>query len=186
MEAVLEKVKVFAGQAHEGQQRKYTPDPYIVHPVRVMKMCQLYKPELPVLAAALLHDVLEDTAVKQEELEQFLKDIMDEADANRTVELVVELTDIYSKEHYPQWNRKKRKLQEAKRIEKISAESQTVKYADIIDNCQEIVDHDPEFANRFLRECKALLKRMPKGHPGLYQQAIDTVNQCLTKLKSIK
>ena len=186
MDAVIEKVKAFAGQAHDGQQRKYTPDPYIVHPVRVMEMCRQFQPELPVLSAALLHDVLEDTEVDQEHLKQFLHTIMEESDVNRTVELVVELTDIYIKERYPKWNRKKRKLKEADRIEKTSAESQTVKYADIIDNCQEIVDHDPEFANRFLKECRDLLKRMPKGHPVLYQKATDTVNTCLKKLRSIK
>lgn len=108
---------------------------------------------------------------------------MDEAEARQTVDLVVELTDIYIKERYPKWNRKKRKLKEADRIETTSASSQTIKYADIIDNCQEIVDQDPEFANRFLRECRDLLKRMPKGHPVLYRQAIDTVNACLKRLK---
>jgi len=186
MELVLEKIKTFAAKAHEGQQRKYTPDPYIVHPVRVMEMCRLYNPELSVLAAALLHDVLEDTAVEEEALQQFLKTVMEEPDATRTIALVAELTDIYTKAHYPKWNRKKRKLKEADRIEKTSGESQTIKYADIIDNCQEIVDHDPEFANRFLRECRDLLKRMPKGHPDLYQKAISTVNTCLKKLKQLK
>jgi len=186
MDAALEKVKAFASQAHDGQQRKYTPDPYIVHPVRVMEMCRHYNPELPVLAAALLHDVLEDTAVDQNALKQFLHGVMEEPEANRTVELVIELTDIYIKEHYPKWNRKKRKLKEADRIEKTSPDSQTIKYADIIDNCREIVDYDPEFANRFLRECRDLLKRMPKGHPELYKEALDTVNSCLQKLKHIK
>lgn len=148
-----------------------------------MELVRIYKPELPVLAAALLHDVLEDTDVDQETMRQLLKTVMEETDANRTVELVIELTDIYVKDRYPKWNRRKRKLKEADRIERTSADSQTIKYADIIDNCKEIVEHDPEFANRFLRECRALLKRMSKGHPELYQQANDTVNTCLKKLE---
>lgn len=148
-----------------------------------MELVRIYKPELPVLAAALLHDVLEDTDVDQETMRQLLKTVMEETDANRTVELVIELTDIYVKDRYPKWNRRKRKLKEADRIERTSADSQTIKYADIIDNCKEIVEHDPDFANRFLRECRALLKRMPKGHPDLYQQAHDTVNACLKKLE---
>jgi (p)ppGpp synthase/HD superfamily hydrolase len=184
MDSVLQQVKEFASQAHDGQQRKYSPEPYIVHPVRVMELCRRYKPELPILAAALLHDVLEDTNVDEDALQQFLNNVMEQADANRTVELVVELTDVYIKEQYPKWNRKRRKLKEADRIEKTSADSQTIKYADIIDNCREIVDHDPEFANRFLRECRDLLKRIPKGNPELYQQAIDTVNRCIKQLKT--
>jgi (p)ppGpp synthase/HD superfamily hydrolase len=184
MDVALQQVKEFASKAHEGQQRKYTPDPYIVHPVRVMELCRQHQPELPVLAAALLHDVLEDTAVKKEALHAFLKEVMEEADANRTIELVVELTDVYIKERFPKWNRKKRKRKEAERIEKTSSESQTIKYADIIDNTREIVEHDPEFADRFLRECRELLKRMPKGNPTLYQQAIDSVDRSLGKLRA--
>lgn len=186
MEAILQQVKVFAERAHNGQQRKYTPDPYIVHPIRVMEMCRCYSQELPVLAAALLHDVLEDTEVDIEALEQFLNSVMGEKDAIQTMELVKELTDVYIKDRYPKWNRKKRKLKEAERIEKTCAQSQTVKYADIIDNCREIVDQDPEFANRFLRECRDLLRRMPKGHPALFKQAIDTVNQSLENLRNMK
>ncbi|HYH16595.1 MAG TPA: HD domain-containing protein [Flavisolibacter sp.] len=186
MEAVLQQVKEFAGEAHKGQQRKYTPEPYIVHPVRVMEMCRSYSQELPVLAAALLHDVLEDTRIDKAALTAFLNSIMIEKDASQTADLVIELTDVYIKERYPKWNRKKRKSKEADRIKKTSAQSQTVKYADIIDNCREIVDHDPEFANRFLRECRDLLKCMPKGHPELYRLAIDIVNQSLEKLKNPK
>ena len=37
MNQVIEKVQDFAGKAHAGQKRKYTPEPYIVHPVRVMQ-----------------------------------------------------------------------------------------------------------------------------------------------------
>lgn len=182
MDAALQQVKDFAAKAHNGQQRKYSPEPFIAHPVRVMEMCRLFKPELSVLAAALLHDVLEDTVVDQNELQQFLNTVMDAGEANRTVELVVELTDVYVKQRFPKWNRRKRKLKEADRIEQTSADAQTVKYADIIDNCKEIVEQDPEFANRYLRECRALLKRIPKGVPELYKRANDIVTTCLGKL----
>ena len=35
MTPLLDKAKAFATAAHEGQLRKYTGDPYIVHPIRV-------------------------------------------------------------------------------------------------------------------------------------------------------
>jgi (p)ppGpp synthase/HD superfamily hydrolase len=146
MNALLEQVKEFADKAHGDQTRKYTPERYIVHPVRVMKHCQQYTSSTSVLAAALLHDVLEDTSVTQEELLNFLHTIMNETDAVQTLKLVVELTDVYTKTSYPGWNRKKRKQKEASRIEQTSPEAQTIKYADIIDNCKEITIQDPEFA----------------------------------------
>jgi (p)ppGpp synthase/HD superfamily hydrolase len=182
MDDVLEKVKDYADKAHGKQQRKYTPERYIVHPVRVMEMCRRHTDKLPVLAAALLHDVLEDTPVTEEELRRFLLTAMDEEDAKETVLLVVELTDFFTKTAHPRWNRRKRKLKEAERIRKTSGDSQTVKYADIIDNCREIVQHDPDFAKVFLRECKNLLKVMPEGNETLYRQAIDTVNDCLRQV----
>ncbi len=182
MEAVLEKVKDYADKAHGKQLRKYSPDRYIVHPVRVMELCRPYNDTLPVLAAALLHDVLEDTPVTKSNMLQFLQGVMSETDANETLKLVVELTDVFTKSRHPRWNRSKRKTKEAARIQQTSGDSQTVKYADIIDNCREIVEHDPDFAKVFLRECRALLKVMPKGHESLYQEAKATVDGCLLKL----
>lgn len=182
MDDVLKKVRDYADKAHGNQQRKYSPERYIVHPVRVMELCRPHTDKLPVLAAALLHDVLEDTPVTKERLREYLLTLMVEEEANETVLLVVELTDIYTKTAHPRWNRKKRKRKEAERIQKTSGDSQTVKYADIIDNCREIVQHDPDFAKVFLRECKNLLTVMQKGNETLYRLAIDTVNNCLRQV----
>src|SRR4051794_3678874 len=132
--------------------RKYTPERYIVHPIRVMETCKKYTNDITMLAAALLHDVLEDTSVTKDELKAFLLSLMSEKDATKTVQLVEELTDVFIKENYPTWNRKKRKRFEAKRLEKVSAEAQTIKYADIIDNAPEITEKDCDFAQRFIPE----------------------------------
>jgi (p)ppGpp synthase/HD superfamily hydrolase len=182
MNEVLEKIKDYADKAHGDQMRKYTPERYIVHPIRVMELCKPYNSSLPVLASALLHDVLEDTAVTEEQMKGFLLTVMSEEDANETVHLVVELTDVYVKKDYPQWNRKTRKEKETERIEQISADAQTIKYADIIDNCIEIVRYDQQFGPKFLRECKMLLHKMRKGNPELYRKAVDMVNQSLNDI----
>jgi (p)ppGpp synthase/HD superfamily hydrolase len=72
MEEILQQVRDFADKAHGGQMRKYTPERYIVHPVRVMNICREYTSDVTILAAALLHDVIEDTPVKKEEIREFL------------------------------------------------------------------------------------------------------------------
>ena len=46
--------------AHQGQTRKNN-DPYVFHPIRVASMLALHNESEDVCAAALLHDVLEDT-----------------------------------------------------------------------------------------------------------------------------
>ena len=182
MDSTLEKVKEFADKAHGDQLRKYSPDRYIVHLERVMEICQQYTSSLPMLAAALLHDVLEDTKVTMNELNDFLITEMNQQEAGQTMQLVIELTDVYTKAKYPYWNRRKRRHKESLRIEKASSESQTIKYADIIDNCSGIAKDDPEFATLFLRECRMLLKKMDKGNADLYEKAKEIVKTSLNQL----
>lgn len=181
-ETQLTKIINFADKAHDQQMRNYTPERYIVHPIRVMEICKKYTNDITVLAAALLHDVLEDTPVKKEELKSFLCTLMSEADAHKTVILVEELTDVYVKENYPHWNRNKRKEFEAARLEKTSADAQTIKYADIIDNAPEITEKDHDFAKRFIPEYVYLLKKITKGNQQLYTKAKQVVDNCMSQL----
>lgn len=179
MEKILEEIKEFADQAHGNQLRKHTPDRYIVHPIRVMLLCREYTEDINILAAALLHDVLEDTAIDEREMKEFLIKTMGLDNAIFTLKYVVELTDVYTKENYPQLNRSQRKEEEFKRLETVSKEAQTIKYADIIDNSLEIVDHDPSFAPVFLSEYENLLKNLTAGHPELYERAVKTVEEAM-------
>jgi (p)ppGpp synthase/HD superfamily hydrolase len=183
MDPQLKKIRVFAHEAHTGQMRKYTPEPYIVHPEWVMETCSNYSDNIPLLAAALLHDVLEDTSVSPDELFAFLDQVFDREQAIKTYALVVELTDVYTKENFPQWNRKQRKDKELERIALISPDAQTVKYADILDNSRKIADEDPDFAPRYLQESLAILYRIDKGDRNLHNMALEIVQYNLRKLK---
>jgi len=182
MEKILQHIIEFAHRAHGEQTRKYTPEPYIVHPIRVMELCKRVTDDICILAAALLHDVLEDTNVSRNELESFLESVLDAAIAERTLQLVVDLTDVYVKKDYPKLNRRTRKAKELVRLEKTSPDSQTIKYADIIDNSTEIVKHDPDFAKVFLYECKVNLKKLNKGNKELYNEAVTLVENAIEEL----
>ena len=186
MDPILKQVRDFADNAHGHQMRKYTPDRYIVHPERVMNLTSQATKDPAVLAAALLHDVLEDTPAKEDDIKQFLQTLFSESDAERSVQFVKELTDVYTKNKYPHWNRRKRRSKEADRLGKASPEAQTIKYADIIDNCPEIAREDPDFGERYISECRELIKKMQDGDPGLRQLAIDAVNTAHEHLKSIR
>ena len=179
MNATLQKVKSFAEKAHGDQRRKYSEERFISHPIRVMENCATYTDDVCVLSAALLHDVLEDTSVNKDQLHRFLQSVMSLSEASRTLDLVIELTDIYTKKHYPGLNRRARKGKEADRLALISGDAQTIKYADIMDNAANIFIHDPDFAVVFIQEGKRVLKRMIKGDPELLDRALKMVDDCL-------
>lgn len=175
---LLNQIDQFTDKAHGSQLRKYLPDRYIVHPRRVMQICQKVSDHLPTLATALLHDVLEDTSVRPHEIKDFLISIFKQANilapqqlADEILSLVIELTDVYEKAVYPQLNRTQRKTLERKRMQGISPKAQTIKYADIMDNAAEIVQYDKAFAPKFLSECRELLAVMNQGDPTLYELA---------------
>ena len=180
-EDILSMVTAFAAQAHGRQLRKYSAERYIVHPVEVMKICSHYTDETPVLCAALLHDVLEDTPTAEEEIRDFLNLLMEKSDVEKTIKWTVELTDVYTTEVYPNLNRKTRKEKEHHRLAHISPEAQTIKYADLISNSVNIIQHDKEFGYVFLQEAGALLKLMNQGDDALYTLAVETIKDCLFK-----
>ena len=69
--SLIEAALIFAARAHRAQVRKATDIPYIVHPVSVMLLLQQAGEADPeVLAAALLHDTIEDAGVSAEDLAQ--------------------------------------------------------------------------------------------------------------------
>lgn len=72
MRAIEEKARVFATAAHGavGQVRKYTGEPYINHPAEVVQIVRSVQHTPDMIAAAWLHDVVEDTAVTLEDIEQ--------------------------------------------------------------------------------------------------------------------
>lgn len=183
MDEILAKITDFGDQGHGEQLRKYAPDRYMVHPVRVMEKLKNYTDDITILAAALLHDVLEDTPVTRSEMQDFLETLLTVQQAERTAELVVELSDVYVKKDFPNLNRRTRKSKELERLEKTSADSQTIKYSDILDNSLEISDQDPQFARVYLSEASLILKKLDKGNPELRKEAMKTVEKGLQKIK---
>ena len=179
----LESIEQFARKAHGDQQRKYEPGPYIIHLVRVKNICLEYVNDEVVAAAALLHDVLEDTPVTKKDLLEFLEPLAGSR-ARKILDLVVELTDIYTKANYPQWNRRKRKAKEAERLGQTSPEAQTIKYADILDNSTTISNAEDDFVYVYLAEARTLMKSMQKGNPALRIRVLESVNKSIDTLKN--
>lgn len=105
--------------------------------------------------AALLHDVLEDTACSRTTLlKYFGEDVLG---------LVVELTNKYTKEAYPNLNRKERKTLERLRLSEASSYAQNIKCCDVISNARSSHELNRDFADKMLGEFEDLIKSLTKA-----------------------
>jgi GTP pyrophosphokinase len=68
-EALIRKAYAFAEKAHESVKR-YSGEPYFIHPAAVAKHLAQLGMDAPTVVAGLLHDLLEDSEVKEEEIIQ--------------------------------------------------------------------------------------------------------------------
>lgn len=66
---LVTRAAAFAGGAHRDQLRKEGSEPYINHPLRVAHACVRAGLSAEAVAAAMLHDVVEDTQVEQQAIE---------------------------------------------------------------------------------------------------------------------
>ena len=66
---MIEKAFEFAKKLHQGQYR-VSEEPYIIHPVEVVKILLDLKADTHTLMAGFLHDILEDTDTQPEEIEE--------------------------------------------------------------------------------------------------------------------
>ncbi len=153
----------FAQWAHGsiGQKRKYTMQDYIVHPEAVARMVGRFR-DIPdhVVIAALLHDVVEDTPVTIDDIqEQF---------GTYVATLVDAVTDHTTPE---MGNRAVRKELERDRLAMAPEHAQTIKMADIIDNTGSIVTRDPKFGKVYIQEMLLLLPRMQRAEHTLTKLA---------------
>jgi len=141
----------FARIAHHGQKRKYTGDDYIVHPISVARIIEMNEGTLEMQAAALLHDVVEDTVYTLADINALF--------GHDIATLVQWLTDTSTPED---GNRATRKTIDRKRLADAPVEAQLIKLADMIDNSDSILEYDKSFAKVFIAEMKLLLDAMDK------------------------
>lgn len=155
----------FATRAHGDQKRKYTGEAYTVHLVEVMNIVRPVSRDDEMLAAALLHDTVEDTATTVDDIKAEFGD--------RVAKLVSELTDVSKPED---GNRATRKAMDRAKLAGVSADAQTIKLADLISNSRSIVKHDPSFAKVYMDEKRQLLAVLTKGNSLLRAEAQNIVD----------
>jgi len=166
MTELVERARMFATAAHAavGQLRKYTFEPYIVHPAEVAGIVAEAGGTPEMIAAAWLHDTVEDTGVTSELIRAEFGD--------EVAMLVGWLTDVSRPDH---GNRAARKAVDRAHTAAAPSEAQTIKCCDLISNTRSIVAHDPKFAETYLAEKRLLLEVMTKADPRLLERAREQI-----------
>ncbi|MFZ5672609.1 MAG: HD domain-containing protein [Pseudomonadota bacterium] len=158
MQTLVYEAMVFARQAHRGQKRKYTDEPYFGHLSEVAGITGTVTDNPEALATAWLHDVVEDQNVDIRILAQRFGD--------RVAAGVVALSDV------EEGNRAERESASRRRLHAAEGWVQTIKVADIISNTSAIATHDPGYAPKYLSEKRAMLDVLDKAEPRLREIAL--------------
>jgi guanosine-3',5'-bis(diphosphate) 3'-pyrophosphohydrolase len=116
-----------------------------------------FEEDTDLLIAALLHDVLEDTATTADELRRRF--------GERVAAIVLELTDDKRME----WRERKRRVVEE--IGRRSPEAQLIKLSDLTANITDLIHHPPNWAPErkrgYLMWAEAVVNAMSEPEPGL-------------------
>lgn len=137
MNDLVERAIRYATEAHGDQKRKYTDEPYITHPIAVMEIVKTVAHTKEMLAAAVLHDVIEDTGRSYDDIYYYFGDIV--------ADLVLGLTDVSRPDD---GDRQFRKALDRQHLAEQGADVQTIKLADIIHNTSSTKEHDPILKNK--------------------------------------
>lgn len=146
--SVIIKAAEIAKDCHAGQLRKYTGRPYIEHPLRVAGHTTLVPGvNEDVIAAAWLHDVVEDCDISAEDLAKNI--------SFPVMALVSELTN--PSKAFPKLRRAARKEMDREHLARVSRWAKIIKLIDRIDNVRDMNGAEADFKRLYARESIALL-----------------------------
>lgn len=160
MTDLVSRAFTFAETAHEGQKRRYTGESYFLHALAVALILDSVPHTDEMMAAAFLHDVVEDCAVSLDTIRaQFGDEVAD---------LVYWLTAVSKP---ADGDRATRKEIDRQHIAKAPAAAKTIKLADVIDNLSTLRERDPAFYEVYRKEKQRLLEVLKEGDQTLWERA---------------
>ena len=163
---MINKAREFATKAHEGQVRKGTNRPYIVHPIEVGDIVSSMTQDAEVISAALLHDTIEDC-------EHVSRMLLAEEFSERVANMVAQESEDKSKT----WMERKRAT-----IEHIRNAPHEVKLICLADKLSNIRDIDRDYPvvgdelwNRFRMKDKDTIGWYYKGVRDSLEDTLNTL-----------
>ena len=167
------KAYALAEKAHKGIVRKFEKKPYIVHPDRVAQAVLRFSKDQDLIAAAFLHDVLEDSTFVYSDIKNLV--------GKRIADLVQELTSD------PQMIEKLGKTAYlSRKLATMSDEALLIKLLDRKDNLGDLKFVDIEFNRKYSQATLELLKSLEKRELTSDHQTIIKEIHAILKQNSLK
>lgn len=156
---MIDRAIRFATQAHEGVVRKGTDLPYIVHPLEAMTIVATITSDQELMAAALLHDVVEDAGISVDDIRREF--------GQRVADIVEAETDkeIPGLSHKGSWQQRKQAAIE--RLAVASRDAQIVALGDKLSNIRGMARNLKQIGDRLWQRFN---EKDPARHAWYYEQ----------------
>lgn len=165
--SVFDKAIIFAVNAHKGMVRKLAESPYITHPMEVAAIASTMTSDEHVLAAAVLHDVVEDTDVT-------LDDIREEF-GERVAFLVAGDTEDKLIERSASETWKERKMQTIQHLANCTTEEKIIILSDKLSNIRSLY-------REWMIKGEVIWLSFNQKDPGQQQWYYNTIAEALSEL----
>lgn len=160
----LKKAVDFAKMAHDGDFRKSTHEPYIVHPLEVCLVASTVTDDVDVLIAALFHDVVEDTDHTLEEIREGFGDRVAGFVKDESEDKMQNIPKAMS------WMIRKEKFLE--HLQKAPIESKTICMSDKISNLRSTYEMHEDKGDKMW---EAFNQKDPRRHAWYYRSIAETI-----------
>ena len=163
---LLDRAIIFAVKAHAGTERRGKGFPYIVHPMEAVEIVATMTPDQELLAAAALHDTVEDTDVTIEQIrEEF---------GERIASLVASESDTFEDGVSEEESWHKRKKAAIERLANASHDAKIVALGDKLSNMRAIARDYSVKGDAFWDLFHA---KDPKDHEWHYRGLADSLRE---------
>ncbi|MBR6846858.1 MAG: bifunctional (p)ppGpp synthetase/guanosine-3',5'-bis(diphosphate) 3'-pyrophosphohydrolase [Bacteroidales bacterium] len=164
--ALLDRAIIFAVKAHAGTERRGKGYPYIVHPLEAVEIVATMTPDQELLAAAALHDTVEDTDVTVEQIRAEFGDRIATLVADESEERPNGLSDEES------WHDRKRAA--INHLAKASHDAKIVALGDKLSNMRAIARDYAEIGDALWNRFHS---KNPKDHEWHYRGLADALRE---------
>jgi (p)ppGpp synthase/HD superfamily hydrolase len=174
--SILIKAQEFATQKHLGQKRKFNGSDYITHPASVAELVSHFGGNTEMIAAAWLHDVVEDTNTSIDEIKKEF--------GSKIANFVNELTNPTEVEK----NGNKSKYI-ADKMPQMSDESLTIKLCDRLNNVSDFKNADKKWANKYANKTRFIINSLKDSGRSLninQQKIVSEIEKLIKPFENYK